>query len=98
MRGKRGLQQDPSAEGAGVVNFGEPSESRTMEARIAKVEAGIEHLVRETQSLRADMRDVRAEVRDIRAEHRADFRLTWGGMIALALGLAAMMAKGFKWI
>ncbi|MFY7960264.1 MAG: hypothetical protein ACOVVK_09325 [Elsteraceae bacterium] len=91
MRGKRGLKQDPSAEGAGVENFGEPSDSRTMEARIAKVEAGIEHLVRETQSMRAD-------IRDIRSEHRADFRLTWGGMIALAIGLAAMMAKGFKWI
>ncbi len=27
-----------------------------------------------------------------------DFRLTFGALIALALGLATMMAKGFHWL
>jgi hypothetical protein len=28
----------------------------------------------------------------------ADFRRTWAGLIAVSLGLAGMMAKGFNWL
>jgi len=35
--------------------------------------------------------------REQRNIHDRDFRLTWAGIIALALGLAALMAHGFHW-
>ena len=38
------------------------------------------------------------DIREVRRDLRGDFRLTWGGLFAVALGLAAMMAKGFHWI
>ncbi|MBC7950298.1 MAG: hypothetical protein H7Z12_00570 [Rhodospirillaceae bacterium] len=62
-----------------------------MEARIAKLEASVGHVER-------DVSDLRAEARQLRGDMRQDFRITWGGLICVALGLAALMAKGFHWI
>ena len=62
-----------------------------MEARIAKLEASVSHLER-------DMGELRADVREIKRDQRADFRLLFGALITVALGLAALMAKGFKWL
>lgn len=45
-----------------------------------------------------DVSDMRVELRQLRADQRADFRLTWGALIAIALGLAGLMAKGFGWL
>ena len=62
-----------------------------MEARLAKLEAIAESQDRRMALLEQDIREVRRDL-------RGDFRLTWGGLFAVALGLAAMMAKGFHWI
>ncbi len=76
-----------------------------MEARIAKVEASITHLERDVAEIRSDLRDVlselrgvRSELRDVRQDARADFRVTWGAMIAGFLGMAGLMARGFGWL
>lgn len=61
-----------------------------MEARVAKLEAAVTHIERDVADLRADMRL-------LRSDQRSDFRLTWGAVIAAALGLAGLMAKGFHW-
>ncbi|MCB1909969.1 MAG: hypothetical protein KDH15_21620 [Rhodocyclaceae bacterium] len=62
-----------------------------MEARIAKLEASVEHI-------QSDVSELKNEVRGIRADMRSDFRLLFGALIAVALGLAGLMAHGFKWI
>lgn len=62
-----------------------------MEARVAKLEAIAENIQR-------DLGDIKADVREQRRDVRGDFRLTFGAIITVALGLAALMAKGFGWI
>lgn len=62
-----------------------------MEARIAKLESSVGHVER-------DVADLRVEARQLRADMRQDFRITWGGLMGVALGLAALMAKGFHWL
>jgi len=41
---------------------------------------------------------VKADVRGLRADARTDFRILFGAIIAVALGLAGLMAKGFHWL
>lgn len=62
-----------------------------LEARVAKLESTVEHIQR-------DIAELKADVRGIRADMRTDFRLTFGALIATALGLAGLMAKGFGWL
>ncbi len=62
-----------------------------MEARVAKLEAATEHM-------REDVRDIKVDLRSIRDNARTDFRLLFGALIAVALGLAGLMAHGFKWL
>ena len=71
--------------------FGPGRNAGSMEARLAKVEAAVEHI-------QTDIGDVKTDVREIRAKIDANFLITWGGLIAAVLGLGALMAKGFKWI
>ena len=61
-----------------------------MEARLAKVEAAVEHI-------QSDIRDIKTDVREMRTKIDTNFLITWGGIIAAVLGLAALIAKGFKW-
>jgi hypothetical protein len=61
-----------------------------MEARVAKLEGAVGHIER-------DIGDIKADVRTIRDHARTDFRVLFGGIIAVALGLAGMMARGFHW-
>ncbi len=62
-----------------------------MEARVAKIEAHIEHI-------QSDLNDIKSDIREIKREARTDFRLLFGAVIFVALGLAGLMARGFHWI
>ncbi|WP_024278602.1 hypothetical protein [Xanthobacter sp. 126] len=62
-----------------------------MEARVAKLEASSDHLVRSVDGLRIDVREAKCGA-------ERDFRILFGAIVAVALGLAYMMAKGFHWI
>lgn len=62
-----------------------------MEARIARLESDVEYIKR-------DIADIKSDVREIKTDARTDFRITWGGIIALGLGLGGMLAKGFGWL
>ena len=75
--------------GAGSGNNG------GMEARIAKLEAQMENTQRDVAELKADVREILKDITGIRT---TDFRLLFGAIIAVALGLAGLMAKGFHWI
>jgi hypothetical protein len=61
------------------------------QTRLGKLGANIEHV-------QQDVSDLRHDVREIRSLMAADFRRTWGGLIAISLGLAGMMARGFHWL
>lgn len=69
---------------------GEPPYDGSMEARIAKLESGMEYIQRDLGEIKIDMREVKRDA-------RADFRITWGAIIAGFLGLAGLLAKGFGW-
>ncbi len=62
-----------------------------MEARVAKLEAAVEHIQRDTS-------DIKVDLRGLREAAWSNFKLTFGAIIAVALGLAGLMAKGFHWI
>jgi hypothetical protein len=62
-----------------------------MEARVAKLEAAVEHIQVVVGEIKADLREVRRDM-------RGDFRLLFGAVIFVALGLAGLMAKGFGWL
>lgn len=61
-----------------------------MEARVAKLEALSEAVAR-------DLADLKSDVRELRRDARTDFRTLFGALIAVALGLAGLLAKGFHW-
>jgi hypothetical protein len=41
---------------------------------------------------------MRQDIKDIGSEARTDFRVLFGSLIGVAVGLAAVMAKGFGWL
>jgi hypothetical protein len=69
-----------------------------VEARVARLEASVEHIQRDIAEIKADGRSMRQEIAHLRDRVEADFRITWAGIMALGLGLAGLMAKGFGWL
>lgn len=62
-----------------------------MEARVARLETHVEYIRRDLDVIVDDLREHRKET-------RSDFRILFSALITTALGLAAIMAKGFGWI
>jgi len=62
-----------------------------MEARVAKLESTCEHILRELSEMKAD-------IRELRSDTKQDFRVLFGAIIFVALGLAGVMARGFGWL
>ncbi|MDM8357505.1 hypothetical protein [Pandoraea communis] len=77
-----------------VDSGGGPPHDGDMETRVAKLEVTIEHIQRDVKELKDDVRALRQDISGIRT---TDFRITFGAIIAVALGLAGLMAKGFHW-
>lgn len=86
--GRGGRESPALSAGGGGGNMGNMPPP---EERIAKLEVHVDSM-----SKAIDRLDRTVEA--IRSRMDTDFRLTWGGMIVATLGLAALMAKGFKWI
>lgn len=66
-----------------------------MESRVAKLEAASEYIQRDISDIKADIKEMRGEIAAVRT---TDFRILFGAIIAVALGLAGIMAKGFGWL
>lgn len=62
-----------------------------LEARVAKLEAHAEHM-------REDIGEIKSDVKELAKDAKADFRILFGAIVFVALGLAGLMAKGFKWL
>lgn len=80
-----------------------------MEHRLTQMEVTTRHIQDDLRDLRTEVRDfkgemrdfqkeVRSEFRDVRYQARTDFRLLFGALITVAVGMAALMAKGFHWV
>lgn len=63
----------------------------SMEARVAKLESDVEYIKR-------DIGEIKDDIKDIKKDAKSDFRMLFGAIIAVALGLAGLMAKGFGWL
>lgn len=74
----------------GLKGGGGSGSDGMLEARLSKVEAHVDHI-------RADVGGLKTGLDGLRGEARTDFRLLFGAIIAVALGLAGLMAKGFHW-
>ncbi|EAP9736358.1 hypothetical protein ACT497_003561 [Salmonella enterica subsp. enterica serovar Glostrup] len=62
-----------------------------MEARVAKLESDVAHIDSTLQEMKGDMREMRRDL-------RSDFRILFGALITVAIGLAGIMVRGFHWI
>jgi len=76
-----------------------------MEARILSVENSVLRMAQSIGKLEADMSHVqkdigtmKTDISQIRDRQDRDFRLLFGALITLALGLGGLMAKGFGWL
>lgn len=62
-----------------------------LEARVARLESDSEYIKRDIAEIKDDLKEVRKDMRE-------DFRILFGALIVVSLGLAGMMAKGFGWL
>jgi hypothetical protein len=62
-----------------------------IESRVARLESDVSHI-------RADINDIKTDIREIRKDMQSDFRMLFGVIIAVALGIDGLMAKGFHWL
>jgi hypothetical protein len=88
----------------GVNNLaggGGPPHDPRMEAWVAVLEEIAVSTKQAVAGLQQEVRDLRAETsrRDdaLRDTIESDFRILFGAIITVALGLATLMAKGFHW-
>ena len=87
-------------------------DNEKMEHRISKLEFAVDHLQKDVTEIKGDVKDFRRETKaefselrretkteftSLRSDMRTDFRVLFGATIAVALGLAGIMAKGFGW-
>ncbi|EIV8648103.1 hypothetical protein CWW57_RS00960 [Vibrio parahaemolyticus] len=90
-----------------VVDFGSVNQPKKnqgngggddLEARVAKLESSVEYIQRDIADIKGDIKGIRTELKEQRELHHKDFRVMFGALITVALGLAGLMAKGFGWL
>lgn len=62
-----------------------------IEPRVARLEASVSHI-------ESDIRDIKTDIKDLRKADESNFRIIFSAIIATALTLAGLMAKGFGWL
>lgn len=77
---------------------GEPPDNPGMEARVAKLEAAMEHVQRDISDIKQSLRGHDDKFDGLRDRMDSDFRILFGALIVTTLGLAGLMAKGFGWL
>jgi hypothetical protein len=68
-----------------------------MEARVAVLEEIASATKQATADLRTEVRETNRRMDALRDTVEVNFRIMFGALITTALGLAALMAKGFHW-
>lgn len=85
----------PGANDSGIAYGGNGGDNGGMEARVAKLESAVEFIQRDISDIRTDIKEMRGDISSIRT---TDFRILFGAIVTVALGLAGIMAKGFGWL
>lgn len=91
LKSKREELRQQSDKRSGGDHTGGNGGGTDLEARVAKLETHVEYIRRDLDVIVVDLREHRRET-------RSDFRILFGALITVALGLAAIMAKGFGWL
>lgn len=60
-------------------------------ARLAKLESDVGHI-------ESNIKDIKDDTREIKKDAKEDFRILFGALIIVTLGLALLLAKGFEWL
>lgn len=72
-----------------------------MDERLAKIESDVAVLKNDVAHIQGDVSELRTELRTelrgVRQTQERDFRILFGAIISVALGLSVLMAKGFGW-
>ena len=68
-----------------------PSGGDGMDGRIAKLESDVGHI-------QSDIQEIKGDIKEIKKDAKEDFRILFGALVFVALGLALLIAKGFKWL
>ncbi len=84
-------QESHEATDISLKNSGGDGTSGGMEARVARLESDVEHIKTTTGEIRLDIRELRKKIDD-------HFLILGGMIVAVALGLAGLLAKGFHWL
>ena len=96
-RPERAPPSDPPA-GDPIDRRGGGGDDGGMEARVAKLEAAVEHIDKDVGEIKSLLRGHDGKFDGVRDRMERDFRILFGAIIAVALGLAGLMAKGFHWL
>lgn len=72
-------------------DFGISGGGGDMEGRVARLESDVEYIKR-------DISEIKIDIKQIKDYARSDFRILFGAIITVALGLAGILAKGFHWL
>jgi hypothetical protein len=92
-----------------LVSGGEPPHDGGMEARVAKLEAAVEHIQNDVAEIKAEMRemrnawlsfkdDVNKEFTAVRNEMKNDLKWTIGTSVGIGIALFVALSKGFGWL
>jgi hypothetical protein len=80
-----------------------------MEARILNLEGSVLRMGQSIGKLESDVSHIQKDLREFKTDMKADlgkmgermdrdFRLLFGAIITVAIGLGGLMAKGFGWL
>ncbi len=81
-----------------IAKSGGGGDNGDMEARIARLESDMNHISKTLDEVKTDVREIRKDIQEVRKEAGRDYRTLFGALIAVALGLAGLMSKGFHWL
>ena len=70
---------------------------RVLKADVGELKKDVAVLKTDVAHLKQDMSEVKTDLSGLRVAHERDFRILFGSIIFVALGLSGLMAKGFGW-
>lgn len=62
------------------------------------MEAEVAQLERTVETIQRNLADIKLDIGEMKKESLTSFRIMFGAMVAVSLGLAGLMVKGFQWM